>query len=108
MKPFSLVSNIQRLLKPSESEEFSIINGLKVFCIIQVIPGHRWLIEFGNPQSSPNYTHWVSVTLRSKAFYETFVNIYYYYYVLFLLLVNSQQVDGLLQMYHIFGNIFRD
>uniref|UniRef100_A0A2S2R6Q5 Nose resistant to fluoxetine protein 6 n=1 Tax=Sipha flava TaxID=143950 RepID=A0A2S2R6Q5_9HEMI len=59
MKPFSLISNIERLLKPSESEEFSIINGLKVCAILQVIVGHRWFLEFGNPQMNPDFAHWV-------------------------------------------------
>ncbi|CAI6362439.1 unnamed protein product [Macrosiphum euphorbiae] len=59
MKPFSLISNFERLLKPSETEEFSIINGFKVCAILQVIIGHRWFIELGNPQSNPNFTHWM-------------------------------------------------
>lgn len=59
MKPFSLISNLDRLLKPSESDEFSIINGFKVCAILQVIVGHRWFIEFGNPQMNPNEVHWV-------------------------------------------------
>ncbi|XP_025190639.1 nose resistant to fluoxetine protein 6-like isoform X2 [Melanaphis sacchari] len=59
MKPFSLISNLERLMKPSETEEFSIINGFKVCAILQVIIGHRWFIELGNPQSNPNFTHWM-------------------------------------------------
>ncbi|XP_050058911.1 nose resistant to fluoxetine protein 6-like isoform X2 [Aphis gossypii] len=59
MKPFSLISNFERLMKPSETEEFSIINGFKVCAILQVIIGHRWFIELGNPQSNPNFTHWM-------------------------------------------------
>jgi len=66
MKPFSLISNLERLLKPSETEEFSIINGFKVCAILQVIIGHRWFIELGNPQSNPNFTHWVSAMQRIK------------------------------------------
>lgn len=61
MKPFSLISNLKRLLKPSETEEFSIINGLKVCAILQVIIGHRWFMEFGNPQANPIYIHWVCI-----------------------------------------------
>jgi len=64
MKPFSLISNFERLLKPSESEEFSIINGFKVCAILQVISGHRWFIEFGNPQFNPNFVHSVSIKLQ--------------------------------------------
>lgn len=67
MKPFSLISNLERLLKPSETDEFSIMNGFKVLAILQVILGHRWFIEFGNPQSNPNYVHWVCMKTR----YET-------------------------------------
>lgn len=63
MKPFSLISNVERLLKPSETNEFSIINGIKVCCILQVISGHRWFIEFGNPQENPDYVYWVSAKL---------------------------------------------
>ncbi|XP_060849044.1 nose resistant to fluoxetine protein 6-like [Rhopalosiphum padi] len=59
MKPFSLISNFERLMKPSETEEFSILNGFKVCAILQVIIGHRWFIELGNPQSNPNFTHWM-------------------------------------------------
>lgn len=70
MKPFSIISNMERLLKPSESDEFSIINGFKVCSILQVISGHRWFIEFGNPQSNPNYTHWVRMKLQRKAFHD--------------------------------------
>lgn len=66
MKPFSLISNLERLLKPSETEEFSIINGFKVCAILQVIIGHRWFIELGNPQSNPNFTHWVSAVKHIK------------------------------------------
>lgn len=68
MKPFSLISNIERLLKPSESDEFSIMNGMKVCCILQVISGHRWFIEFGNPQANPDYVYWVSMKLWRFAF----------------------------------------
>lgn len=65
MKPFSLISNFERLLKPSETEEFSIINGLKVCAILQVIVGHRWFIEFGNPQMNPNFIHFVSIKMAT-------------------------------------------
>lgn len=51
---------MERLMKPSESEEFSIINGMKFCAILQVILGHRLFIEFGNPQMNTNEVHWVS------------------------------------------------
>lgn len=75
LKPFSLISNIERLLKPSETDEFSIINGLKVCCILQVIPGHRWFIEFGNPQANPDFIYRVSVEEQCKPLRETFLFI---------------------------------
>lgn len=75
MKPFSLISNLERLMKPSESEEFSILNGMKVCAILQVIVGHRWFIEFGNPQFNPNTVHWVSVKLQFNALNETIIYI---------------------------------
>ncbi|XP_050427218.1 nose resistant to fluoxetine protein 6-like [Adelges cooleyi] len=58
MKPFSLISNIERLLKPSESDEFSVINGLKVCCILQVILGHRNILEYGYPQMDSDWVYW--------------------------------------------------
>lgn len=67
MKPFSLISNLERLSKPSETEEFSIMNGLKVLAIVQVISGHRWFIEFGNPQANPNFVHFVRMITESKS-----------------------------------------
>lgn len=75
MKPFSLISNLERLLKPSETEEFSILNGMKVCAILQVIVGHRWFIEFGNPQFNPNTVHWVSVKLQFRALNCMFIYI---------------------------------
>lgn len=77
MKPFSLISNIERLLKPSETEEFSIINGMKVCCILQVISGHRWFIEFGNPQANTDFIYrlihneWMGY-FKCAIFLETF------------------------------------
>jgi len=60
MKPFSLISNLERLLKPAETDEFSVMNGFKVLAIMQVIFGHRWFLELGNPQSNPDFFYEVS------------------------------------------------
>lgn len=85
MKPFSLISNLERLLKPSESDEFSIINGFKVCAILQVIVGHRWFIEFGNPQMNPIEVHWVSVEQHIPYIFCFLLN----YIILFRLFIMS-------------------
>lgn len=65
MKPFSLISNMKRLLKPIEIKEFSAINGLKCICILQNIGGHRGYLEFGMPQANPNFMYWVSENIEN-------------------------------------------
>lgn len=61
LKPFSLISNLERLMKPSQSDEFSIMNGFKFLCILQVIQGHRAIREFGNPQMNNDFNFWVKM-----------------------------------------------
>lgn len=60
MKPFSLIANFDRLLKPSKTNEFSVINGIKVIAIFQVVIGHRMFLEMGNPQTNPEFLYSVS------------------------------------------------
>ncbi|XP_050519778.1 nose resistant to fluoxetine protein 6-like [Daktulosphaira vitifoliae] len=77
MKPFSLISNLDRLMKPSQSDEFSIMNGFKFLCILQVIHGHRNIREFGNPQMNNDFNYWMlhnffTSVFKCVNFLETF------------------------------------
>lgn len=77
-----MATNARRLLKKNDNFELSVIDGLKVFTMCNVILGHRMIILLGNPISNPDYSEQVSI-VNITINYLHYCNIIYKYYLVF-------------------------